>query len=212
VDPSSLYMTNMRPDKTWMSSILIAWREPRDEATHQVVVSTEVTTTCMVEGKSRSRHCMLGGSAIVDGLPTVQLGWTQAGSVQIGTSNSRSFSRVQLKSSHMEIYVDCVLPPDSWAVEDKDVPEFSHLNLKIVRVHLSSEAHGILGQTARPKLDTRQQLIVTTEGPNGEGLLDGSIEDYVLESLTSTRFVYSVFGTSESQSGSTVSLSLAGGV
>ena len=61
------------------------------------------------------------------------------------------------------------------------------------RIELSRDAAGILGGTSRAKLDSNGQPVMTSSSENGEGIIDGVIEDYELSSITSTDFKYSQF-------------------
>ena len=69
----------------------------------------------------------------------------------------------------------------------------AHLNIKINTIELSSEAHGVMGQTAHVKLTDDGLPVLTGQGKNGHGLIDGTHEDYKLTSLFSTDFSFSSF-------------------
>ena len=40
---------------------------------------------------------------------------------------------------------DVVPPPAAWQVEEEQVESFTHLNIRVIEVELSENAHGLLG-------------------------------------------------------------------
>ena len=68
-------------------------------------------------------------------------------SVSVVLENHKSFGRVLINSAPITLQVDTVLPKKEWKIAEADYGTYSHINLKFVSVHLTSEATGILGAT-----------------------------------------------------------------
>ena len=52
---------------------------------------------------------------------------------------------------------------------------------------------GVIGQTSRVKYDENGMPVMYAQDTNGKGVIDGTAEDYELDSLVSTEFKYSAF-------------------
>lgn len=89
--------------------------------------------------------------------------------------------------------IDYVPPPPSWAIVTADRGVYSHLNLGIVSLELTVMAHGVLGYTKSVQYDTEGNPIMSATGSNGDGLLEGKADDYVVSGLFESDFTYSVF-------------------
>eukprot|EP00957_Ditylum_brightwellii_P169415 12894513-Ditylum_brightwellii.AAC.1 len=145
--------------------------------------------------EDRLKTCFYGGSIKVDGDDVIRTGALEvADGITVEINNKNSFGRVDIhanKGWRFEGSLDYVPAPSSWNLDDEAAYDLAHINFKIKKIALSSEAHGVIGQTSRVKYDENGMPVMAAQDKNGKGVIDGTPEDYELSSLTSTEFKYS---------------------
>eukprot|EP00958_Prasinococcus_capsulatus_P030181 scaffold7978_cov376-Prasinococcus_capsulatus_cf.AAC.1 len=65
--------------------------------------------------------------------------------------------------------LDYVPAPEAWGLAEEDAAALAHINLKIRKIKLSSQAHGVLGQTSRIKYDNEGKAVMAAEDKDGKG-------------------------------------------
>lgn len=73
--------------------------------------------------------------------------------VNLELTLSKTFGRIYFNAPLITVEIDVVQPKALWNVPKSDVEKYSHINFKVVRIELSPEATGLLGQTAQPTAD-----------------------------------------------------------
>ena len=155
--------------------------------------------------EDRLQTCFFGGSIKVDHDDTIRTGSIDVGDgISLELTNKGSFGRVDIhaiKRWRFEAFLDYVPAPVSWNLEDDAAEDLAHINFKIKKIALSSEAHGVIGQTSRVKYDENGMPVMAAQDKNGMGVIDGTPEDYELDTLLSTAFKFSVFEGADSTDG-----------
>eukprot|EP00958_Prasinococcus_capsulatus_P012987 scaffold1318_cov388-Prasinococcus_capsulatus_cf.AAC.8 len=203
VDPDTLVTSPMREQGTVRAHPL---HENAEQWLTEVAVVLGTTTVSASIAKSgldslcpavdRLSTCFYGGSVHIDGDEVIRVGTVNAADgVNVKLSNKNSFGRVLIsaKKWRFEGVIDYVPAPAAWKLDDAAAADLAHLNFKINKIALSSDAHGVIGQTSRVKYDENGMPVLYAQDKNGLGVIDGSAEDYELDSLTSTEFKYSAF-------------------
>ena len=91
---------------------------------------------------------------------------------------------ITLLYAHLLVQLDIVRPPLSWHVPAQDISVFTHINIVIDSISLIN-GQGVLGETSSIKYDNNGTPILKSQGLNGEGLLSGQPDDYVVSSYFS---------------------------
>ena len=198
-DSLTLMTSKFRAQGTWIAELGVLLGGVSD--TVQVVeFSVEPSPASMACPKatgdfSTDSICFMSGNARVvvngkeiNGLTPLAL----AADTDLKLHNYRSFGRATVTSPAVDLSVDFVPPPASWEVPVEEAPQYTHLNINFARIELSNTANGIMGVTSRVKYLDGKPLLTST-GSNGQGIIDGTIEDYELSSVTDTAFKYSQF-------------------
>lgn len=201
VDADTLVTSLMRPQGTWLTEAAVILG---DHVIEMSIGKSPLENLCPTE--DRLKTCFFGGSIKVDHDDVIRTGALPVGDgVSVEISNKGSFGRVDIhanKGWRFEGSLDYVPAPASWKLEEEAAADLAHINFKIKKIALSSEAHGVIGQTSRVKYDENGMPVMAAQDKNGKGVIDGTAEDYELSSLLSTEFKYSVFnGASDSADG-----------
>ena len=135
---------------------------------------------------------------IVDDEQYIRLGQvTLDTAVSVDLQSQHSFGRVHVLASkpwRFECFIDFVPAPAAWELDDDAGREsYAHLNFNVKKIALSSQAHGVIGQTSRVKYDANGMPVLYAENKDGMGVIDGIPRDYELDDITSTDFAFSVF-------------------
>ena len=201
VDADTLVTSLMRPQGTWLTEAAVILG---DHVIEMSIAKSPLENLCPTE--DRLKTCFFGGSIKVDYDDVIRTGALPVGDgVSVEISNKGSFGRVDIhanKGWRFEGSLDYVPAPASWKLEEEAAADLAHINFKIKKIALSSEAHGVIGQTSRVKYDENGMPVMAAQDKNGKGVIDGTPEDYELSSLLSTEFKFSVFnGAGESADG-----------
>eukprot|EP00958_Prasinococcus_capsulatus_P022821 scaffold3261_cov349-Prasinococcus_capsulatus_cf.AAC.1 len=170
------------------------------------IAKSPLESLCPAE--DRLKTCFMGGSIKVDHDDVIRTGALPVGDgITVEVTNKNSFGRVTIQAItawRFEASLDYVPAPAAWKLDEEAAADLAHINFKIKKIALSSEAHGVIGQTSRVKYDENGMPVMAAQDKDGKGVIDGTPEDYELSSLTSTDFKYSVFNSaSESADGFT---------
>mmetsp|Transcript_11120 Transcript_11120/g.40765 ORF Transcript_11120/g.40765 Transcript_11120/m.40765 type:complete len:318 (-) Transcript_11120:182-1135(-) len=192
VDADTLVTSLMRPQGTWLTEAAVILG---DHVVEMSIAKSPLESLCPAD--DRLKTCFYGGSIKVDGDDVIRTGALPVGDgISVEINNKNSFGRVDIHASQgwrFEGSLDYVPAPASWKLEEEAAADLAHINFKIKKIALSSEAHGVIGQTSRVKYDENGMPVMAAQDKNGKGVIDGTPEDYELSSLTSTEFKYSVF-------------------
>ena len=192
-----------RPQSTWMSAIAVVTPE------HSIVFSVDGASCALADAAPEGEGDLVVGcdgsasivSLSIDGttVPVARTGVVfMAPELSLVISSVSSFdsaapaamTRATLFSDKLDLLVDFVGPRAAWGVAPADAPMFSHLNMRMDRLQLDLEAHGLIGITQHVKIDGHGNVIMSDQ--DGD-VIDGQVSEYQLASLTSTDFKFSVF-------------------
>lgn len=137
----------------WLTEVAVILGESLIEAT---IGASPLEALCPVE--HRLDTCFFGGSVRLNGEETVRLGQTELGNgVSITLGNHQSFGWISVNAAkhwRLACSIDYVPAPESWHLSEEDAHDMAHFNFKILKIALSSIAHGVVGQTVRLKYDS----------------------------------------------------------
>jgi len=191
IDEETLQTLPMREQGTWLTEAAILLGSTKVTVS---IAKSSLEELCPVE--DRLSTCFFGGSVAIDGEDVIRVGSIMAADgITVQLSNKKSYGRVLVsaKNWRFEGSIDYVPAPKAWKLDEQTALDLAHLNFKINKIALSSDAHGVIGQTSRVKYDDNGMPIMYAQDANGKGVIDGTAEDYEVDSLTSTEFKYSSF-------------------
>ena len=106
----------------------------------------------------------------VNGVPMYRVGRVELSPVVVlELALSKTFGRVHFDAPLITVDIDVVQPKAFWNVPKADVEKYSHINFKVVRIELSPDATGLLGQTARPTADLSNMEVCMIDDRIGRG-------------------------------------------
>ena len=174
---SELQVQKFRPHGTWMSDIAIIALASNASAVSLVASVSQMAETHSEDASTdlctlKPGECFHEGIVSVNGKSYLFVGsYTFGPDFKFRLLKMKSFGRVTLQASKTELAIDFVPPPVEWNIQSNEGEraQFSHLNLKLIRMELSPTANGLLGCTVRLQHGANGQPVMKAYDKNGLG-------------------------------------------
>jgi len=199
----------MRPRGTWITQLGITAPAAISDATDdklyiiKVGIYSDVTALqedcephepCKVPQYDRKTSYLSYGGVIIGGnwVMDSAYSWAEDPTTNVWFTNRKNWSTVHIVSPLLNMGVDIVPPPTGWQIPAEEKAAYTHLNLNIKSMDLSDGSHGLLGVTKHIRLDAQGNAIMAAYNDDGDGVIEGQSEEYMVPNLWSPQFKYSV--------------------
>ena len=95
--------------------------------------------------EERLSACFFGGSVAINGEDVIRVGSVMAADgITVQLANTKSYGQVTISAKNWRFNgaIDYVPAPAAWKLDEETALDLAHLNFKINKIALSSDAHG----------------------------------------------------------------------